>query len=121
MSVRSRAETDSQRIDEEWGCLTWLASGELTDTDLTLGRVVIRRGQSNPRHVHDGCGEVLYLLAGQLRHELGEDELVLNAGDSITIPAGVPHCARNTGDADADMIVAFTSGTRDFRLVPRGE
>lgn len=117
-SVRSRAETDRLKIDEDWGQLTWLASGELTDTDLTLGRVVIRQGQSNPRHVHDGCGEVLYLLAGQLRHELGDEAVVLNPGDTIAIPAGVPHRAENTGDGDADMIVAFTSGTRDFRLVP---
>ena len=59
---------------------------------------------------------MLYLLNGHLEHSLGEDRIMLQAGDSITIPAGMFHNAANVGSEDADMIVAFSSAHRDFEL-----
>ena len=64
--LRTKDESDRKRITEDWGSLTWLASAEISDSDLTVGRVVIKPGQSNPRHCHDNCEEVLYLLHGSL-------------------------------------------------------
>jgi quercetin dioxygenase-like cupin family protein len=113
--VRSAAEAEARRIDEEWGSLRWLASRELTRTELTVGRVTIKAGTSNPRHSHPNCDEVLYLLGGRLEHSVGDDSLVLEAGDTLVVPAGVNHNARNVGEEDADMMVAYTSGERQFR------
>jgi quercetin dioxygenase-like cupin family protein len=51
---------------EKWGSLTWLADRAATGNQgLTLGRVVINKSQSNPRHRHNTCEEVLYLLSGR--------------------------------------------------------
>ena len=99
-----------------WGSLQWLASKEIGNAeDLTVGRVVIKKGESNPRHGHNNCEEVLYLLAGRLEHTVGDDEIVtLEPGDTITIPAGVNHNAVSVGEVDADMIVVYSSGERDF-------
>ncbi|MHC4714265.1 MAG: cupin domain-containing protein [Planctomycetota bacterium] len=83
---------------------------------LTLGRVVIRKGQSNPRHAHSNCEEALYLLAGRLEHTVGGEKVTLEAGDTLVIPAGVFHNALSIGDSDADMIVAYSSGTREFEV-----
>jgi quercetin dioxygenase-like cupin family protein len=110
-------QTKAQRIDEEWGSLSWLASRPLGNVqDLTLGRVTIRVGHSNPRHAHPSCEEVLYLLKGKIEHSLGDQCFTLEAGDTLAIPAGIFHDAQNIGDGDADMIVAYSSGTRDFVL-----
>lgn len=113
---KAKSESDARTIAEGWGTLTWLANAKLTGSELTLGRVVIKAGQSNPRHCHDGCEEVLYLLRGQLHHTFGDESVEMKAGDTLTIPQGVMHNATNTGEVDADMIVAYSSGTRDFRL-----
>jgi quercetin dioxygenase-like cupin family protein len=113
--LRTKRETDATAQIENWGTLTWLASRPLTGSALTFGRVVIRPGRSNPRHAHDNCEEVLYLLSGRLRHSFGDKTVEMEAGDTLVVPAGVLHNAVNTGDTDADMIVAYSSGDRGFR------
>lgn len=105
------------RVQQDWGDLTWLASALLGNAKgLTLGRVVIKKGESNPRHCHRNCEEVLYLLSGRLKHTVGDAAVRLDPGDTLTIPAGVFHNATSIGDVDADMIVAYSSAERDFEL-----
>lgn len=107
----------SQRQETGWGSLEWLASRGIGNAQgLTLGRVIIKKGQSNPRHGHNACEEVLYLLAGRLEHTIGDETVVVEAGETIAIPPGVFHNAVSVGDVDADMIVAYSAGDRDFEL-----
>ena len=108
-------ETAGKAVTADWGSLTWLANDELSQSRITIGRVVIRKGEQNPRHCHDSCEEVLYLLKGRLRHSVGDEAVEMVAGDTLTIGPGVMHHAVNIGDTDADMIVAYSSGRRDFR------
>jgi quercetin dioxygenase-like cupin family protein len=58
---------------------------------------------------------VLYLLRGRLRHTVGDQVVILEAGDTLTVPPYVAHSATSIGEEDADMIVAYSSGERDFR------
>jgi quercetin dioxygenase-like cupin family protein len=117
--VRKAAEAEAARIAEEWGSLNWLANAEIGNAEgVTVGRVTIRPGQANPRHSHSTCEEVLYLLSGRLAHRIGNASVILEAGDTLTVPANVAHYAANVGDEDADMIVAYSSGERDFHLEP---
>ncbi len=116
-SVYTGQQSATRRVEETWGSLTWLASRDLGNAaDLTLGRVVIRRGCANPSHCHPNCEEVLYLLHGRLEHYLGPQKILLAAGDTLHIPASVLHHAANIGDDDADMIVAYSAGTRQIAL-----
>jgi oxalate decarboxylase/phosphoglucose isomerase-like protein (cupin superfamily) len=41
--------------------------------------------------------------------------VILEAGDTLTVPPYVAHSAISIGDEDADMIIAYSSGERDFR------
>lgn len=114
-NVTTAAETESRALVEPWGSLRWLASRKLGNAQgLTLGRVLIRKGFSNPRHAHALCEEALYLLRGRLEHTAGAEKVVLAAGDTLVIPAGVFHNATALGDEDADMVIAYSSGVRDF-------
>jgi len=114
---RSRAEAEERRILEDWGSLTWLSGGALTGSDITVGRVIIKAGRSNPRHIHANCTEVLTVLDGVLEHTVGDATVVTETGDTIIVPAGVAHVAHNIGEGDADMIVAYPSGVRGFEVV----
>jgi quercetin dioxygenase-like cupin family protein len=120
-AVRSRAQSDSAAVRESWGTLRWLANHALSGSAITVGRVIIYKGQRNPRHSHPNCEEVLYLLAGRLIHSVGSQTVTLNAGDTLAIPAGVVHNAQSVGDVDADMIVTYSSGHRDFLPETAGE
>ena len=113
--VRRAAQARAGRIVEDWGALTWLASAQIGNAEgVTVGRVTIAAGASNPRHRHTTCEEVLYVLSGRLEHWVGERSMILEAGDTLTVPANVVHGATVIGDVDADMIVAYSSGERDF-------
>ena len=119
-NLRTSDESNAARIDEAWGSLNWLASAQIGNAKgVTVGRVIIRAGQSNPRHSHTTCEEVLYLLRGRLRHTMGDAVVILEAGDTLTVPPDVVHGAASIGDEDADMIVAYSSGERDFIPQPQ--
>jgi quercetin dioxygenase-like cupin family protein len=48
------------------------------------------KGMKSPDHVH-GHDSYCYLVSGRSRTRLGEDEYVLEAGDGVLHPRGVPH------------------------------
>ena len=115
----TRAQADQKRVDQEWGSLTWFASRELTKSDdITVGLVVIKKGQSNPRHIHGNCSEVIHLQKGRLKHFVDKDFVLMEPGDTLVVPTGLDHYALNIGDEDAVMIVAYPSGQRHFQAVP---
>ena len=77
-TVRTAAQAKAAQIDEPWGSLNWLASTPIGNAEgVTLGHVIIRAGQANPRHHHTTCEEVLYLLRGRLRHSMGAETVIL--------------------------------------------
>ncbi len=117
-TYRSNEQATAKQVVEVWGSLTWLANRALTGSeDITLGRVIIKKGMSNPRHIHPNCDEVLYLLSGTLRHVIGEQTFVMRPGDTTIVPASVPHVAYSIGDEDAEMMVAYPTGQRQFQAV----
>lgn len=98
-----------------WGELSWFAGSAVgLSESVTLGRCVIRAGQQNQRHSHPNCEEVLALVSGTILHSLGDDRYEMHPGDTIAIPAGVPHHAVNVGVGDAVMTIAYPTAHREF-------
>lgn len=115
-----RRTTEAATLQEDWGSLTWLASRAIGNAQgVTVGRVTIKPGEANPPHSHHNGEEVLYLIAGRLKHRIGDTWVTMTAGDTLTIPPDTPHYAINPGDRDADMIVAYATGDRDFQPEPK--
>ena len=106
---------DAQVVEFDWGSLEWLVSAaQGNSATLTFGRVLIRAGQANHRHIHPNCDEILHLLSGRLEHSYGSSQTFpLEPGDTISIPAGVAHNARSLGPEDAVMVIAFSSAFRE--------
>jgi quercetin dioxygenase-like cupin family protein len=110
-----RRAHEHEVIHEDWGTLSWAASKAIGNAEgLTVGRVTIKAGKTNPRHRHRRAEEVLYLLEGEIEHSVGEKSVIMSAGDVITIPPGVFHNARCIGTEDAEMIVVYSEGSRGF-------
>ena len=102
-------------VDFEWGELRWHASGSLGNSgEMTLGTARLKPGKANPRHYHPNCSEVLVVVSGGISHTLDAGETAeLGPGDTVTIPEGVPHKARNlSGTEEAVMVIAFSSADR---------
>ncbi len=102
-----------------WGEMFWFGNRDLGNTTgLTMGRMVMKPGASNEAHHHPNCEEVLYLLRGRVEHRIGEEVVVQEIGDFVTVPVGVSHQSTNISDEQADLIIAFSSEAREF--VPEG-
>lgn len=104
---------DVELLPQSWGMLKWFASREIGNSGhLTVGEATINKGQSNPAHWHPNSDEVLHLIQGHIMNRVGDKEYEMVAGDTVTIPEGIVHQARNIGDEDAIMIVSYNTADR---------
>jgi quercetin dioxygenase-like cupin family protein len=101
-----------------WGSIRWVMNAKLDpQSNMTLGVVELYAGQSNPLHVHANCEEVIYVLSGACEHRVGNQTVILKAGDALHIPAGVPHRAKVLGKEPLRSVVAYNTGSRQFAAV----
>jgi quercetin dioxygenase-like cupin family protein/type 1 glutamine amidotransferase len=98
---------------QPWGKLEWFASRALgNSTFMTVGIATINPGKENPVHRHPNCDEILHVLQGQIMNRVGDKEYEMHAGDTVTIPEGTPHNARNIGKDDAVLSIAYNTPDR---------
>jgi len=96
---------------------------ELVNEDISVSgkKVVQVRVDFDPgafavNHRHPG-EEVAYVLQGTLEYKLeGREAVTLKAGESLFIPDGVAHSARNVGDGKASELATYIV-TKDAKLV----
>ena len=70
-------------------------------------RVEIDPGHGVPKHTHPG-DEVLYVVEGTLEYQPeGQPAVTLRPGQSVFIPAGTVHAARNTGTGNGAGIATY--------------
>ena len=82
-------------------------------TELSMNVATIPPGGVARAHIHDGVDLMLYILAGNVRHEYGagcREVLENTAGDFIYIEPGVPHEVFNM--SDTDPVVAVVARAR---------
>ncbi|MDH4872428.1 cupin domain-containing protein [Pseudomonas sp. BN515] len=81
---------------------------EVPGYEAIQARVDIDPGVASPRHSHPGA-EVAHVLSGTFEYQLeGRAPIVLKAGDSLFIPAGTPHVAKNIGSVTASELATYT-------------
>jgi len=69
-------------------------------------RVDFAPGAAFGRHTHPG-EEIAYVLEGTLAYELPDRTVTLEAGQSLYIPAGTVHAARNVGSRPAAELATY--------------
>ena len=70
-------------------------------------RVDFAQGAVSPRHSHHG-EEIAYVLEGTLEYQIeGQAKVTLKAGESLFIPAGANHVARNVGSGKASELATY--------------
>ena len=76
---------------------------------MTVARIYLAAGAVVPRHqhVHE---QVANVISGRLRFVVGEEELVVEAGESVALPANVPHEVTVLEDA---LVIDVFSPVRD--------
>jgi quercetin dioxygenase-like cupin family protein len=70
-------------------------------------RVDFAQGVAFPPHSHPGV-EIAYVIEGVFEYQFkGQPPVTLKAGDSLFIPAGTIHSARNIGDGKASELATY--------------
>jgi quercetin dioxygenase-like cupin family protein len=97
------------------GPLTFKVRGAQTGGVLTALENVIAPGDGPPLHTHAAEDEAWYVIAGELRFQLGDEHAAAPAGSFVFVPRGTPHCFVNAGSEPARILVLFTpSGMERF-------
>jgi quercetin dioxygenase-like cupin family protein len=63
----------------------------------SVSRYVYAPGTYFPMHTHE-VDKIDAVVSGHFRVTMGEDEMLLGAGDAVHIPRGVEHSAEVVGD-----------------------
>jgi quercetin dioxygenase-like cupin family protein len=59
------------------------------------------------KHTHPG-EEIIYILEGSLEYQVErQPPKTFNAGDALTVPAGVVHAVRNVGNGNAAELATY--------------
>ena len=82
------------------------------DPDYTVTRMTHERGLDNPPH-HHPHKQVIYVLEGNGVFVRGDEEMEVNAGDTIIIGPDVPHTFKYT-TVKTVWLEYFTPGREDF-------
>ncbi|PSK90588.1 Cupin domain-containing protein [Haloactinopolyspora alba] len=111
--VRLTRAGETATEEQSWGHLVWMVSGALGNSDtMTVGRCHISPGHANPRHLHPNCDEVLHVLQGTIEHTVDDEVVSMGPGDTISVPTGAWHNARNVGTDEAIFVISFSTPDR---------
>lgn len=103
----------------DFGAVEWaVRAGDPPGAEHTVGIATFDAGKGNVEHIHPNCEEVVFVLDGEVEHTLGDERVLLRAGDLIVVPRGVPHRLLNRSAAPVRAYVVFSSPEREF--VPTG-
>lgn len=70
---------------------TFLADGSTTDGRYALKEFIVRPGAEPPPHTHTHEDEAFYVLEGQFRFSVGDQEIDAGPGSFVFLPRGLTH------------------------------
>lgn len=78
-------DANKNKTTESWGSMTWMANQPLSGSTVAVGRLALHPGFADPLHSHSNADEAIFLLRGGIRVQLGGSEVILEAGDALTV------------------------------------
>jgi len=75
--------------------------------EISAGLWWLAPGNQSEADVHPEAAEIYYVVSGQGRLVMDEDEFEVSQGMAVYIPAGVKHQSFNTGEEDLCYFYAF--------------
>ncbi len=120
MSGKFITSANAERTTLDYGTLTWLSRPQTTGSkNLVSMEATLLPGAGHFFHKHPDQDEVLYVIEGSIEQWLLEEKQVLNAGDSVFVPAGVIHASFVASSSPAKVVVTLgpCSGAEGFALV----
>jgi quercetin dioxygenase-like cupin family protein len=74
-------------------------------------------GDSPPMHIHRNEDEIFHIIEGKMRFQVGQEQIVVGAGETVVAPKGIPHTFR-VESSDGVRCLTITKGA-DFEGLVR--
>jgi quercetin dioxygenase-like cupin family protein len=104
------------------GSITHKVRGEHSGGGVSVFESRIPPGEGPPLHVHANEEEVLYVLEGTFRFQLGDEVSAAPAGSLMFVRRGVPHTWQNAGDEPGRLLITFApAGMERFFDLAEGD
>ena len=97
MKLARADEVPGQEVEAGEGTVKQVLIGPDDAPNFALRRFTMEPGGGMPRHTN-GVEHEQYVLRGRATVTIGDDQVTVEAGDAVYIPAGVPHSYRAEGD-----------------------
>ena len=107
MSVKAApllAGTTLGTVDSDFVIAEWRDPGGPTE----------QRRLIAPPHVHHRDDEAWYVLEGELRVQMGSEEIAVPAGAGVLVPRGMPHTFWNPGPAPTRYLLIMTGNVHQL-------
>jgi quercetin dioxygenase-like cupin family protein len=88
---------------------TYLANPTETNNEFSLIHSLVDQAGAPPPHVHSREDEVFYILRGEAKFLVGEEEFVGRAGDVVYLPRGIAH-APIPLTPEVEVLILLTPG-----------
>jgi quercetin dioxygenase-like cupin family protein len=99
---------DGERIRSPLsGDITFLVRGEESNGALAALEATAPPGDGPPLHIHTREDETVYVLEGQFRWKLGEENHLTGPGSFVFIPRGLAHTWQCLGNQAGRMLITF--------------
>jgi mannose-6-phosphate isomerase-like protein (cupin superfamily) len=86
----------------------------------SLAEATLDSGGETAEHYHPQSEELYYLVAGEGRMRLAEEEIEIGVGDCVVIPPGTPHKLWNTGPVPLVLLCCCAPAYSDDDTVMTG-
>jgi quercetin dioxygenase-like cupin family protein len=95
--------------------MTWLMDDSVVPgAGLSLARMVVEPANTTEAHRHPNCNEVIHAVSGVIEVIIDNVPKRLQPGETILIPCGAVHQLRNAGPNTAEVMIAYSAGTRIY-------
>jgi mannose-6-phosphate isomerase-like protein (cupin superfamily) len=90
---------------------------ERTETH-SVAHVILPPGKSSLLHVHPEAEESYYILNGEARIKVGDEESTIRPGQIVLISSGMPHKISNIGDDNLEFLATCVPAWEPENTVP---
>jgi quercetin dioxygenase-like cupin family protein len=87
--------------------------------NFAMRRFVMEPAGGMPKHTNTVEHEQ-YVLRGNARIGIGEEEFEVNAGDVVFIPEGVPHWYQNIGEENFEFLCIIPNKPDEIKIIDKG-
>ncbi len=105
MKLARADEVPGEAVEAGDGTTRQVLIGPGEAPNFSLRRFTMEPGGGMPRHTNEVEHEQ-YVLRGRATVSIGDDEVTVESGDVVYIPAGVPHSYRAEGEEPFQFLCA---------------